>query len=304
MSLLSGAVSFVELSVPVDTEFYEDKVKSLAFKDIDDTYDDHSIGWVSPLDMFNSDSPALVLGDCVVLTLRIDERKAPGALLKRLVAKEERRIRIERQVPKLSGGMRIEIKERIRTELVRKTKPTTVTVDAVWSVNTGQILLFSVSPSVLEIFEDFFKVTFGSPPELVVQTGDPSDFLAWCWWQSEFIKPYGRMSIGEGPELQVVCPNGPEAFKALSLGKSIEQAHVIVDGYGNGTLSSGMVFKGFKLPKGETAETDDGAILERIFLVSALLQAVKEEYQAYLDEDTSGLMDWVLEQERADDYGV
>ena len=295
MPLMNGTVSFVELAVPIDTSFDESRVRSRAFIDIDDTYDEVSIGWVNPTDMFSTAIPFLVLGDYVVLSMRIDERKVPGALLKKLCAKEERRIRIERQVPKLSKGMRAEIKSRIATDLIRKAAPVTTTVDVVWSVNAGRVWIFSTSSSVTEIFLDLFDQTFKVIPE-ALPLEDTADFLAWCGWKSEFINLDGRMTIGEGPEQQVVCAEGPEAFKALALGKKIGQAQVIVENYGKGTLTSSLLFKGFKLPTVE-AEGEEGLIMERINLVDALIEAVRSEYDRYVKDDQSGLANWILEQE-------
>jgi len=296
MPLMNGTVSFVELAVPVDTVFDESRVYNRAFVNIDDSYDEVSIGWVNPTDIFDANHPTLVLGDYVVLTMRIDERKIPGALLKKLCAKEERRIRIERQIPKLSRAMRAEIKSRISTDLIRKAAPVTTTVDVVWSVNAGRVWLFSTSSSVMELFLDLFDQTFKAIPE-ALPLSDTADFLAWCSWKSEVIRIYGRMTIGGEPDQQVVCAEGPESFKALALGKKIGQAQVVVDNHGKGTLTSSMLFKGFKLPVVAADGGVEGLIMERINLVDALIEAVGGEYAAYVNGDRSGLVDWILEQE-------
>lgn len=290
MSLFSGAVNIMELAVPETVEFTEKKLSQWQFQDIDDTYDNHSAGWVSPLDMFDVANLALVLGDYVVLSMRIDERKVSSALLKKLVAKEERRVRIENQVPKLSRAQRVVIKERIRTELVRKAKPTSITVEVVWNVTDRRLFFLAVPGASLEVFSDLFKQTFGGEPELV-EYEKSEDFLAWCWWKSEVINMAGRMTIGEGADQQVVCAEGPEAFKALGLGKKISQAQIRVDEKGTCTLAPGlMVFKGAKLPAVADEGLDSGLVLERIHLITELVDAVLEEWKTYLDADLSSVL--------------
>jgi len=253
---------------------------------------------VSPLDQFDTSRPALILGDYVVLSLRIDERKVPGALLKRLIAKEERRVRIEQQVPRLSRGMRREIKEHIYTELIRTARPVTTVVDVVWNVVEGRILFFSTSGTPLEIFEDLFKRTFGIVPQ-AVPLEHTDDFLAWCWWQSPVVELNGRMVIGDGPEQQVTAAPGPEAFKALALGKKIRQAAVRVVDRGTCTFAPGvMTYRSVKLPTSRTGETDDGAILDRIGMFVALVDAVNRELERYLDQRTdiqTDLLQWIME---------
>src|SRR3989339_901825 len=130
MGFLKGSASFVKFSVvgelPENSlDFIAQKVIAFSFKDIDDTYDEYSIGWVSVLNMFDSQFAyaSYVAGDYITLTLRVDERKVSSAILKKIVQKEEERVRLEQQVPKLSRSMKVQIKERIRTDLMRKAIP-------------------------------------------------------------------------------------------------------------------------------------------------------------------------------------
>ena len=127
MPLLKGAVNLIELVVPAEVVFDDKQVREHLFMDIDDSYDEFSVGWVNPSDMFDTSAPSQVLGEYVVLSMRVDKRTVPGAVLKKLVAKEIRRVMQEKQVPKLSRASRIEIKARIQIELLRKAKPTSAT---------------------------------------------------------------------------------------------------------------------------------------------------------------------------------
>lgn len=168
MSFLKGSASFVRFSVEGELpenglDFIADRVVSFSFQDIDETYDEYSIGWVSILNMFDSqfEYASYVAGDYITLTLRIDERKVSPAILKKFVAKEEERVRLEKQLPKLSRSVKVQIKERVRTELMRKAIPIPAVYELCWSLSNNTLLFFSTNKKAQAILEDFFKESFG-----------------------------------------------------------------------------------------------------------------------------------------------
>ena len=98
MGFISGSASFVRFGVEGELpeniwDFIAERVAAFSFQDIDDTYDEFSIGWVSVLNMFDSEFEygSYANGDYVTLTLRIDERKVSQAIVKKFCAKEEER---------------------------------------------------------------------------------------------------------------------------------------------------------------------------------------------------------------------
>jgi hypothetical protein len=113
--------------------------------------------------MFDADFTygSYAAGDYVVLTMRVDERKVSPAVLKKCVLKEEERIKRERQVPRLGRSALMEIKERVRAELVRKSVPVPSVYDVVWNLSDGTVLFFSTSKKALVLIEELFKETFG-----------------------------------------------------------------------------------------------------------------------------------------------
>ncbi len=168
MGLLKGSASFVRFTIEGDLpenplDYIADRVVSFSFKDIDDTYDEYSIGWVSILNMFDSEFQfaSYVAGDYITLTLRIDERKVSPAILKKFTQKEEQRIKSERQIPKLSRTMKVEIKERVKVELMRKAIPVPSTFELCWNLSESTLLFFSTNMKIHAVLEDFFKETFG-----------------------------------------------------------------------------------------------------------------------------------------------
>ncbi|MBT8354912.1 MAG: recombination-associated protein RdgC [Desulfofustis sp.] len=168
MSFLARSSSFVRFSVegelPDNTlEFISDRISSFVFEDIDDNFEEYSVGWVSVLNMFDSafEYGSHLFGDYVVLSLRVDERKVSPSILNKFTQKEEERIKKEKQVPKLSRTLRLEIKERIRTELTRKAMPVPAVYDLVWSLGESALYFFSNNKKAHMLLEDFFKDCFG-----------------------------------------------------------------------------------------------------------------------------------------------
>ncbi len=168
MGLLKGTASFVRFSVEGELpenslDYIADRIISFSFEDIDNTFDEYSIGWVSIHNMFDAgfSFASYVAGDYITLTLRIDERKVSSAILKKFVQKEEERIRQEKQIPKISRAMKVEIKERVKAELTRKAFPVPSVFDLCWSLSSSTVFFFSTNKKIHTVLEDFFKDCFG-----------------------------------------------------------------------------------------------------------------------------------------------
>ena len=168
MGFISGSASFVRFGVegelPSNTlEFLADRIASFSFRDIDDSLDEYSIGWVSVMNMFDAGFryASFLNGDYVTLTLRIDERKVSPAILKKYVQKEEERIKVEKQIPKIGRTLKAEIKERVHAELVRKAIPLPAVYDLCWNLSESTLLFFTTNKKIHAVLEDFFKDCFG-----------------------------------------------------------------------------------------------------------------------------------------------
>jgi hypothetical protein len=168
MGLLAGSASFtrftVEGGLPGNIwDFIAEQVMKRSFKDIDDTFDELSIGWVAIGDMFDSKFAygSYSAGDYVALSMRVDERKVPGAVLKKFAAKEEARIKEEKDLRRIGRTLRLEIKERVKAELMRKSPPVPAVYDLCWNVPQGTVLFFSNGRKPLALLEELFKETFG-----------------------------------------------------------------------------------------------------------------------------------------------
>ena len=167
MGLLNGSASLTRFLVTgeLPESFWEvaaQRIAALSFKDIDDTMDEYSIGWVSVADMFDNSFAysSYAAGDYITLTMRVDERKVAPSVLKKFVMKEEERIKREKQIPRLSRSARLEIKERIRAELIRNAPAVPSTYDLCWNLADNTLLFFSTSKKAMALLEDPFKETF------------------------------------------------------------------------------------------------------------------------------------------------
>jgi len=168
MGFVKGSASFVRFGVvgelPVSPlEFIADRVAAFSFKDIDETFDEYSIGWVSVLNMFDAkfQYASHVCGDYVTLSLRVDERKVSPAILKKVVQKEEERIKKERQIPKIGRSLKVEIRERVHTELLRKSVPIPAIYDLCWNLSDSTLIFFTTNKKAHAVLEDLFKESFG-----------------------------------------------------------------------------------------------------------------------------------------------
>jgi len=168
MGLLSRTATFVRYSVEGELpdnfwDFAAERIAQFSFRDIDDTFDEYSIGWVSIDNMFDGSfaHASYAVGDYIVLSLRIDERKVSSTLLQKFSRKEEERLKKERQVPRLSRSHRVQIKEDIRLQLVKKSLPVPSVYDLCWNLADSTVLFFSTSTKAQSVLEDFFKECFG-----------------------------------------------------------------------------------------------------------------------------------------------
>lgn len=168
MGFLKGTASFVRFTVEGELpenalDYLAERIKAFSFEDIDESYDEYSIGWVSVLNMFDSSFAyaSYAAGDYITMTLRVDERKVGSAILKKFVLKEEERVRREKELPRLSRAVKVQIKERVRTELMRKAIPVPATYDLCWSLAESTLIFFSTNKKAQAILEDFFQESFG-----------------------------------------------------------------------------------------------------------------------------------------------
>jgi hypothetical protein len=170
MGILFNTISICQLRVAgdhPDKDLYEwvsDRLAKNSFRSIDNTTDEISSGWVH-LDDSSGNSfayPRAFWRDhYLAFTLRRDQRRVPSVLLREHLKNAESEFLAAhpgmRRVPKQK---REELREAVRAALYAKTLPVPSTYDAVWDTRSGLVTFTSLSPKVMELFENHFKNTF------------------------------------------------------------------------------------------------------------------------------------------------
>jgi hypothetical protein len=170
MSILSNTVSICQFRVAGDRpskDFYEwvsDRLAKNSFKSIDNTIDEVSSGWVH-LDDPSGNSfayPRAFWRDhYLAFTLRRDQRKVPSVLFRTHLKNAESEFLVAHPgMRRISKQKREELSETARVALYGKTLPVPSTYDAVWDTRSGLVTFTSLSPKVMELFENHFKNSF------------------------------------------------------------------------------------------------------------------------------------------------
>lgn len=138
-----------------------------AFRSIEENADELSIGWVRIDDHELSDfsGPHTFQYDhYIAFTLRHDQRKLPGGLLKAHLHRAEQEFLAAnpglRKVPKQK---RENLRDAVRGMLLGKTLPVPATYDVVWDSRSQLLSFTALSAKVIELFVELFKKSF---PEL------------------------------------------------------------------------------------------------------------------------------------------
>jgi hypothetical protein len=170
MGILANTVSICHFQVqgelPKD-ELHAWASKQLAanrFNPIDQGTEELSLGWVHLDDPKSSDfmTPAVCWREhYLIFTLRRDQRSVPAAILKAHLERAQDQYLAENPgFSKVPKQKKEDLKEAVRAMLLSQTLPTPATYDAVWDTRTGMLTFSSLSPKVIELFEDLFKKTF------------------------------------------------------------------------------------------------------------------------------------------------
>lgn len=306
MGLLKGKASFTTFKVPTFVQtfdiitFVRDQLRAFAFRDIDDTFDNVSVGWVSIHDMFSVDFSSAITSYYVAMALRIDERTVPGAVFRKFVAKEEQRFREERQVRRLSRMTRLQIKERVHAELVRKAKPAPKVVEMVWNTHLSTLTVFTTGSRVLNIVEAFFKETFGLAINQTVNDDDLSirrDFLTWLFCDfmlngGETIKELPKITV-DGDYVKVSCMNDAQCEEAVwamvkSPGARVSRITVALDNDGlQYTIDAKKFdFTSVRLPKNFPLEnvetTEEWLFWDRVGLFETVIDHLNDSYDRFV----------------------
>lgn len=170
MAFLNTSNSFTRFRItePVPRELWAriaDKLKEFAFRDIDETSDERSLGWVSFEDMLDTDwrEAPPQKGGYIAFSLRLDTRRVPPAVLKKHTAvamrAEEARNR-EQGKKYVSRERKKELREQVELKLRLRTLPIPAEFNVVWNTADNSVYFASTQAKMIEAFQEHFAKTF------------------------------------------------------------------------------------------------------------------------------------------------
>lgn len=171
MSFLRNSVSFTryalldKISVELEASL-PDILRRHAFRDIDDLPEERAWGWVAFEDMLDTEwrgAPPRKGGEYAAFALRLDTRRVPAAVLKKhyslALRAEEEAIRAQGR-NYVARERRKELRERTLLMLQKRFLPVPALFQVLWNLPAGRLLIATLSPKVLDLFEDHFTRSF------------------------------------------------------------------------------------------------------------------------------------------------
>jgi DNA recombination-dependent growth factor C len=144
----------------------EDRLKRNAFRDIDNSAEERSFGWVSFDNMLDPDFALCPpeKGPYLTFTLRLDTRRIPPAVMKKHVAvalNQAMQAMREQGKKFLTKEQKTEIREQVELRLRARSLPIPACFDVVWDTTSQHVWIASTQSKLTELFEELFTHTFG-----------------------------------------------------------------------------------------------------------------------------------------------
>jgi hypothetical protein len=142
-----------------------DRLRRNRFRDIDDTADERSFGWVSYdnwLDPNFKEAPPQK-GEYVAFQLRLDTRRVSPAVFKKhfQLALDEALEQAREQGRKfVSRDQKKELREQVALKLRARSLPIPAVFEVIWNTSLGHVYLGSTRQQIKSMFEDMFTLTF------------------------------------------------------------------------------------------------------------------------------------------------
>lgn len=170
MGFLNASCSFTRFriadDIPADlwTQIPQ-KLKQFAFRDIDETADERSFGWVCFEDMLDSQwhTAPPEKGAYLLFSLRLDTRRVPAGVIKKHFALELRREK-ERNAQQgktfISRERKKELKEQVILRLRQRFLPVPAEFNVVWATDKQTVWFASTQGKMVDMFTEYFIQTF------------------------------------------------------------------------------------------------------------------------------------------------
>jgi hypothetical protein len=170
MGLLSASSSFTRFRIIEDVpaglwQEIPGRLKRLAIKDIDDSAEERSFGWVSFEDMLDTQwrTAPPEKGAYLAFAMRLDTRRISAAVLKKhlqMAMAEAERQNKEQGKKYISRDRKKEIKEQVRLKLMARSLPIPAVFDVAWNIQENTVYFGSTRAKVCDLFTELFTDTF------------------------------------------------------------------------------------------------------------------------------------------------
>jgi DNA recombination-dependent growth factor C len=168
MGFIYGAATFsryvVDESPPPDyMEEFPNRILRYGFRNLDDLPgEERSVGWVRILDMFDSAFKAMEYfkEPYLALSWRVDVKKIPQKALVQYCREAEKEIIQREGLEYLPKPRKQEIRETVRSRLLKRAIPQSSVYDVVWNLQTNVVLFGATSGKLCDEFAEFFRKTF------------------------------------------------------------------------------------------------------------------------------------------------
>lgn len=175
MGLIKGTLSLTRYRVkeePPETltdEYLTERLTKNAFVDIEHAPEERSLGWVEFMNHLDSNfNPANYrFGGLLSFTLRLDTRKLSGKAVGRYYAIREAQY-MEKTGRKPNSVAKKELKDVVKSELMRRTLLNTELMEVAWLYQENEIWLAATGEKRRETFEELWGRTFGLSLQMLV----------------------------------------------------------------------------------------------------------------------------------------
>jgi DNA recombination-dependent growth factor C len=168
MSFIHGVATFsryrVDGTLPGDyIDVFPKRILRYGFRNLDDLPgEERSAGWVRILDMFDPAFKAMEYfkDPYLALSWRVDTKKIPKEALTQYSRKEENEVKEREGIEYLAKSRREEIRDAVRSRLLKRALPQSGVYDMVWNLQTNAVLFGATSNKLCDEFAEFFRKTF------------------------------------------------------------------------------------------------------------------------------------------------
>jgi len=175
MGLIKGTLSLTRYRVkeePPETltdEYITERLTKNAFVDIEHAPEERSLGWVEFMNHLDSNfNPATYrFGGLLSFTLRLDTRKLSAKAMGRYYAIREAQY-LEKTGRRPNSLAKKELKEAVKSELMRRTLLNTELMEVAWLYQENEIWLAATGEKRRETFEELWGRTFGLSLQMLV----------------------------------------------------------------------------------------------------------------------------------------